>query len=150
MSKKRLFLLSFRVLIVLVSSFFVFAATMTEDFIVVAHSSVQVSSLGLDEFHQMIFANKKTWPDGSKVVIILLSSSVPGADSLIEKAMKMTALQARKFYLSKVFNGILSASPTLGDSVEEVVELVSKTKGAMAVVPVGTVTGTAKVLQIEK
>lgn len=120
----------------------VFAA----DFVIIIHPSVGVSSISRTELKQILLANQTTWKDGKKVAIITLSPDATGADDVAQEYMSMTAIQAKKYWLTKVFNGVLPGQPATGDSADEVAEKVASTVGALSILPKGSKTGKAKTL----
>ena len=86
--------------------------------------------------------------DKKKVTIIALSPDSAEADALDKEAMGMSAVQAKKYWLTKVFSGVLGSPPAAGDSPDEVAEKVASTPGAIAVVPKGSKPGKAKLLKL--
>ena len=124
-------------------------AALAADFDVLVNSSVTESSMTKEDVKQLLLTNKLTWGDGKKVVIVTLAPDADQADAIAKDVLGMTSLQAKKFYLTKVFNGVLSASPQTGDSGDDVAEAVAKTPGAIAVVPKGTKPGKAKLVQVK-
>ena len=116
------------------------------DFLVIANPSIPLTSIAKSDVKQELLANKTTWPDGKKVSIITLSPDAPEEDAISNEYMNMTAAQAKKHWLKKVFSNDLAGQPPAFDTAQEVVEKVATTPGAIAVVPKGTDPGKAKVL----
>lgn len=121
-------------------------AALAAEFDVLVNPSVKEASISKADVKQIFLTNKTTWKDGSKITIVGLSPDAPGTDEAAQEYMNMTGTQAKKFWLTKVFNGVLSAQPPLGDSADEVAEKVGGTAGAIGVVPKGTKPGKAKIL----
>jgi len=117
------------------------------DFEVIVNSSVKDQSLTKDEIKQIFLTNKLVWSDKSDIKIVAMSPDAPQADDVDKEYMGMTALQAKKFWLTKVFNNVLHGQPPLADTADEVAEKVASTPGAIAAVPKGTKLGSAKVLE---
>ena len=118
------------------------------DFDIIANNSIQKNEITLSELKQILLVNTVEF-EKKKVFIIALSPDADNSDSLAKETMGMTAVQAKKHWLTKVFNGAISSSPLTFDSPDEVVEKVSTTQGAIAVVPKGTKPGKAKLLRLK-
>ena len=115
---------------------------------IIAHPSVGTAGLSLEEVKQIMLTNQTTWKDGKKVAIVALSPDSSEADGIAGDFMGMTGTQAKKFWLTKVFNGVLPSLPATVDTPEELVEKVASTPGAIAILPKGVPVGRAKVLTI--
>ena len=122
-------------------------AAIAGDFQVIVNASVKDQAITKDEIKQIFMTNQLQWKDKSEVKIVGLSPDAPQADEIAKEYMGMTSLQAKKFWLTKVFNNVLHSQPPLGDTPEEVVEKVASTAGAIGIVPKATKVGAAKVLQ---
>jgi len=121
----------------------------SDDFIVVVNSSVKESSLTKADVQQILLTNQTTWKDSKKIVIITLPPGSDQAELISKEFLNMTSIQAKKHWLTKVFGGTIAAVPMNADTPDEVVDLVSKTPGALAVLPKDTKPGKAKILSIK-
>lgn len=119
------------------------------DFDVIANKSVKETALTKVELKQILLANQLNWSDGKPVVIVTLDLGTPEADAVATEFMGMTNIQAKKHYFTKVFGGVLRSPPPAGDSPDDVVALVEKTAGAIAVLPKGSTLGQTKVLNLK-
>ncbi len=123
------------------------AAEGTDGFSVVANSSVAKTSISRTEMKQIMLANQTKWPGGKNIVIVALSSDAAEGDSVAQAYMSLTSDQAKKYWLTKVFNLVLPGLPLFGDSTEEVIDKVATTPGSVAVIPKGKDIGKTKILQ---
>jgi len=140
-------LLRFVVPFMLLLSFFNFAQA--AEFQLIANSSIEEQELSKNDVRQILLINRTTWKDGAKIVLVAFSPEAKEAEQLALELMNMTALQAKKYWLTKVFSGVISALPFTEESAQEIVERVTKTKGAFAVLPSGVATGTAKKIRLQ-
>jgi len=118
------------------------------DFVAVVNPGV-ADAVSKEDAKQIMLTNKTAWADGKKIAIIALSPDSADADSVDKEFMGMTATQAKKHWLTKVFSGILSGQPPALDSPEEVAEKVAATPGAFGIVPKGSKVGKAKVIELK-
>jgi len=118
------------------------------EFLVLANPSIPINEITKSELKQILLANKTEF-EKKKVTIIALSPDIPEADAIDQEAMGMSAVQAKKYWLIKVFNGTLETTPITGDSADEVAEKVGETKGSIAVVAKGTKPGKAKIVKLK-
>ncbi len=127
-------------------SFGNFKSALAEEYQIIAHPGVKQTEISKDKAKQMFLTNELLWNDHSEVKIIGFSPDAPDADGVAKEYMGMTGIQAKKFWLTKVFNNVIHSQPPLGDTADEVVEKVCNMPGAVGVVPKGTKLGNAKVL----
>ena len=145
MNMKKISIFNFTALILLMSSFNVKAAI--ADYDVIVNPSVSQTEITKDQVKQILLANVVEF-DKKKVTLVVLSPDAAEADALDKEAIGMTAVQAKKYWLTKVFNGVFASAPPAVDSPDEVAEKVGNTPGAFAVVPKGTKPGKAKLLKL--
>ena len=88
-----------------------------------------------DELTQMLLVNKAAWDDGKKVVLCNFASGTDDGEEIFKRYMGMSGVQAKKHYLTKVFNGLLPAAPNAAETADEVMECVAKSPGAIGVIP---------------
>ncbi len=122
------------------------ASSFAADFVVVANPKVAEDSVSKSELKHIYMINQTNWKNGEKITIVVLSPEGAGADDLTREYMSMSAIQAKKYWLIKVFNGVLPSLPIVVDTADEAIEKVLATKGAIAIVPKATKVGKAKVL----
>ena len=124
-------------------------AAPTQELAVFVNENVKETEVSKSEIKQVLLANKLTWQNGSRVVLVTLAPDANGAEDMSLEFMAMTRVQAKQYWLTKVFGGTLPTAPLVGDSNDEVIALVEKTKGAFAVLPKSTKPGKAKILNIK-
>ncbi len=131
-------------------AFFMFATKTVgaADYTILVNPGVGESSSSKAQIKQILLANQTTWKDGKKIVIVTLSPDATGADDVATEFMSMSAIQAKKYWLTKVFGGVLASAPASLDSVEEVVDKVASTPGTIAVIPKDSKLGKVKVLSL--
>ena len=118
------------------------------DFDVIVNDSIHVNEISKSQVKQIMLANMLEL-DKNKIVFIALSPDMSESDTLDSEAMGMSAIQAKKYWLTKVFNGTIANTPPVADSLEEVIEKVASTPGGLAVIPKGQKTGKTKLLKLK-
>ena len=118
------------------------------DFDVISNESLHVSEITKSQLKQILLGRSLEL-DKKKISIITLSPDAPEADKLDLEAMGMSAIQAKKHWLTQVFNGNLSNTPPAADTVDELIQKVVSTTGSIAVIPKGKDPGKAKRLKLK-
>lgn len=75
----------------------------------------------------------RVWPDGTQVRVFILSKSSPIHQKFIMENLGMMPFQLHRYWQSLVFSGTGKA-PTEVDSIQEMIEQVTKTPGAIGYV----------------
>ena len=134
--------------LILLGTMGMFTEVAYADFDVIINPSAKLAQISKSEIKQILLANTIEL-DKKKIYIIALSPDSPEADALMTEAMGMSAVQAKKHWLTKVFNGVLAIPPPALDTLDEVVERVATTQGAIAIIPKGAKPGKAKLLKVK-
>jgi ABC-type phosphate transport system substrate-binding protein len=114
---------------------------------VIAHSSVTVSQISLDDLKGVFLETRTSLPDGSRVEPVLLKSG-DVHDTFVKQYTGKTTAGLENYYRSLVFTG-KGAMPKTLKSDAEVVAYVKKTRGAIGYVSDGASTEGVKVLDVK-
>ena len=114
---------------------------------VVANASIAGSSVSSDDLKRVFLATKTILSDGSHVEPVLLKSG-PAHEAFIKQYLGKTAAALESYYRGLVFTG-RGFMPKTVASEAELVDLVSKTKGAIGYVSAKTGTGNTNVIEVK-
>ena len=119
------------------------------NYVVITNLSNPLSSMTKQELSQILLANRVSWNDNErKITLILFAPNIDEGEEIFNLFMGMTGTQAKKYYLTKVFSGVLPSLPIMSESAEEIIDLVAKKTGSLSIVPDTTSTAKVKVLNI--
>lgn len=115
-------------LISLVSAVMLFAASATAEETVILNAAIPATGLSEDDLRDYYLGKKTSWPDGSKVVVVVLKDGA-SHDNLMKKLGKSSS-QFITGWKKLVFTG-KGAMPEQVGSEDEMVAFVAKTPGAI-------------------
>ncbi len=133
------------ILILITLGFKVFAA----EYVVVVNEKNPITKITKQEIAQILLVNKTDWPSGKSINLINYQYDTDSADSIFKDFAGMTALQAKKLYLTKVFNGVLQKQPTTLETSEEIMDAVAENVNSIGLIERSSKTSKAKILTIE-
>jgi ABC-type phosphate transport system substrate-binding protein len=123
-------------LIGLVSFCAAFAAPAMAEETVIVHGGLAVADLSEDDLKDYYLGKKASWPDGSKVVVVVLKDG-PSHEKLMGKLGKSSS-QFTTGWKKLVFTG-KGAMPEQVGSEDDLVAFVAKTPGAIGYADAGKV-----------
>ena len=115
------------------------------DFKLVANPSVKASEISIDDLKSVFLATKTALSDGSQVEPVLAKTG-PAHEAFL-KDLGKTSAALSTYYRSLVFTG-KGSMPKICATDAEVIEYVSKTKGAIGYVAAGTNAPGTKTLDV--
>ena len=118
-------------LIALVSMFALSATTAMSEETAIVNPASAITNLSDDDLKDYYLGKKASWPDGSKVVVVVLDDG-PSHDSLMKKLGK-SASQFTTGWKKLVFTG-KGAMPEQVKTEDQLVAFVAKTPGAIGYV----------------
>jgi ABC-type phosphate transport system substrate-binding protein len=116
-----------------------------DDAVLIANSGIAADSLSADELKNIYTDRTKYWGDGQAIIIVVLPDTT---DVALQQASGMDGSQFKTFWQRLAFSGRGSEPERVGDA-SAVVAFVAATKGAIALVPVGTVLTGVKKIEIK-
>lgn len=93
------------------------------------------SSVSASDLKQMFLGKKKSWPNGDKVVLVVLKGGATH-DSFMSNRVGKSPSQFLSFWKKLVFTG-KGVMPKQASSEEELLQMVASTKGAVGYVSDG-------------
>ena len=109
---------------------------------IIAHPGASVASLGADDAKDLFLGRKGNWPDGSKVVVVVVKDH-EGLATLLGKSPAQFATGWKKL----VFTG-KGVMPEILDTSEAVAAFVAKTPGSIGYVDASKAAG-CKVIAVK-
>ena len=117
-----------------------------DEFKVVANPSIKASEISIDDLKGVFLATKTSLPDGSQVEPVLAKAGA--AHEAFLKDLGKTGSALSTYYRSLVFTG-KGSMPKVCGSDAEVIEYVSKTKGAIGYVSAAANAAGTKTLDVK-
>ena len=121
------------------------ASAAAGDFKLVANPSVKASEISASDLKGVFLVTKAALPDGSQVEPVLATTA---AHQAFLKDLGKTDAALSMYYRSLVFTG-RGSMPKVCNSDAEVIEYVSKTKGAIGYVSASATTSGTKTLDVK-
>ncbi|MBI2061943.1 MAG: hypothetical protein HYT87_19560 [Nitrospirae bacterium] len=98
--------------------------------VVIVHRHNPVEKLTLPELRKYFRAERKHWPDGEPVVLVMREAYASERTLFLTKVYQMDDTRYRRFWLEKIFRGEADR-PLTAMSAESMRQLVSREKGAV-------------------
>lgn len=111
--------------------------------IIVADKDNATANLTASELTGMFNARIRTWPDGKPVTVVMRDPATEDAQMVLRRVLNMTPDQARAFIQSH--HGVI----VIAASDDEIVHIVSITRGAIGVIDLYSLTKDVNVLKID-
>lgn len=117
------------------------------DVLVVVHPESPLKSISRSDLKDMFSNKKQRWPHGGKVELVTYKSGAV-QDEFCNSFLGKSASQFKQFWRQLVFTG-QGASPKEVNSVADMLEAISKDKGAIGFVPADANLSSVKTLTVE-
>src|SRR3569623_1889440 len=117
------------------------------DFKVIANPEVSGDSVDRDFVRDAYLKKSNEWGNGDTIHPIDLTSKFRERDHFTEQVIRKTPAQLRTYWNQQIFSG-KGGPPPEADAVEDVIDFVDTTKGAIGYVPADVDAGKAKILRL--
>ena len=122
----------------------------SQDLAVVVHTNVPVDSLTYAELRRLLLGDREFWTSGMRVTLLIRAPIARERDAAVRDVCQMTEAQFRQHWIGKLFRADAANGPRMVYSAEMALEQVSRTPGALTIVPASAAAGKAgKVLKID-
>lgn len=105
------------------------------EFAIIASPAVPVDGLSKDELRRVFALEKRHWPGGEPVAVLLPGSGQPAREVLLEQILHVDEAQLRRSILGKIYRGEITFPPRVPSSELEGVEWVASARNLLAIVP---------------
>ena len=112
---------------------------------IIVNESVTAAALDKNALKDIFTGKTAYWEGGQAVTIIVLADKT---DAALEQVSGMSASQFKTHWQRLTFSG-RGKQPKTIDAADKVVEQVAQTKGAVAIVPAGTVLSGVKKIEVK-
>lgn len=116
---------------------------------VIVHPKNPVSDLKLREARQIMKLDKQFWKEGQRVELFLPARNSEARAVMLDKVYDMSDEALRKYFVGKVYSGEIPREPSVARSTKAAGTLVSRSEGAISVIPASEVPADVKVLSID-
>ena len=123
-------------------------AVSASEYMVVVNGSASVDSISQAELKKILIAQTSSWPDGTKVTLVLPPKGSPEMQWLSEGLLGMSEKAYRRGLLEKAFRGALD-NLVESSSAAQAEQEVGQTVGAVTAIPISTALGAVKELKIQ-
>ena len=103
-------------------------------FVLIVNAETKVESLSQKELRSLFSLRRSVWADGTDVRLVTMPDGDKLHKQFIEKQLKLFPYQVKRLWDRQIFSGS-AVRPLQAKSVNEVIELVGKTKGAIGYSP---------------
>ena len=125
-------------------------AAAAQDLAVVVHANVPVDSLTYAELRRLLLGDREFWTSGMRVTLLIRAPIARERDAAVRDVCQMTEAQFRQHWIGKLFRADAANGPRMVYSAEMALEQVSRTPGALPIVPASAAASKAgKVLRID-
>lgn len=116
-------------------------------FKIIANPQVSADAVDRDFVRDAYLKKSTEWPNGDTLHPIDLAAKFREHDRFTEQVIRKTPAQLRTYWNQQIFSG-KGVPPPEADAVEDVIDYVVSTKGAIGYVPADADAGKAKVLKL--
>ena len=118
------------------------------DVAVIVNPSTPVSNLSLAELRAILSGDRKSWDRKTPAMVLMRASGSREQAVILDKVLKQTESDYKKFWVGKIFRGEATAQPPSAPSPGLALDYVSTVGGAISFVDAGQAQSRVKVLKI--
>jgi hypothetical protein len=126
-------------------------ASALTDFAVVVHSDNAASDVSKSKLVRIFKAEVQEWAPGAPIVLTLPKAGSDEKDALLERVYEMEEGELKRYWTKLVYQNRITEQPRAAPSAAVALQIVARTKAAVAIVPVEALAGVTgvKVLAID-
>jgi ABC-type phosphate transport system substrate-binding protein len=114
---------------------------------VIVHPHVTSKDLSLNQLRSIFSLRARAWPDGARITVVVLSDEAEIHRSFLVNTLKMLPHQLRRQWDRYIYSGI-GQGPVVVNSVEEMMNKVRSTPGAIGYIDGGAPDGQVITLSV--
>lgn len=119
------------------------------DIAVIVHPDVAIENLTLADLRRILTGDREFWTSAGRVTIFIRAPIARERDAVVRDVCQMTEAQFRQHWIGKVFRAETPSGPKIVYSADATIEQVSRTPGAIGLVPSPVTARNVKVLKID-
>jgi len=104
--------------------------------VVIVNSENSNAAITLNQARAIFSLRARTWPDGSRITVLVLKDRNPTHISFLQSTLKILPHQLRRHWDRYIYSGI-GQGPVVVDNQQEMVEMVNKIPGAIGYIAKG-------------
>jgi ABC-type phosphate transport system substrate-binding protein len=124
-------------------------ASVGGDVVVVANSTVPVTSLSFTELRRIFLGDRQFWSSSLKISLLMPPPAARDREVLLKTVYEMSEAQLRQHWIGKLFRAEAASAPQTFYSDEEILQAVAATPGSIAAVDSTKIPKGLKVLRID-
>ena len=115
---------------------------------VVTSASNPVEGLSLAELRRYLLLERRQWPEGSRVVVLLRPSGTPG-QAMLQKIVRMDARRLHRHWVGLVNRGLLRSLPSTVRDPALIARVLERAPGGLTLLEASQVPEGLKVLRVD-
>ena len=116
---------------------------------IVAHKSLPVDDLSLDDLRSIFLADQQFWPDRTRITLLVRAAQSEERTFILERIYEMSEEQFRQYWIAKMFRAEVPRGPKIVLSSGMALDLVVAIPGSISFTRADTVTDDVKVIRID-
>lgn len=116
---------------------------------VIVHPDLPVDDLGLRELRRVFLGEQQYWPDRTSITLLVGGAGSIERQVALRLLYRMSEAEYKRYWVARIFRADNSVAPQVVRSAGIALDVVASLPGAIAVVPVGLVDGTVKMLRVD-
>ena len=116
---------------------------------IVAHKSLPVDDLSLDDLRSIFLADQQFWPDRTRITLLVRAAQSEERTFILERIYEMSEEQFRQYWIAKMFRAEVPRGPKIVLSTGMALDLVVAIPGSISFTRADTVTDDVKVIRID-
>jgi ABC-type phosphate transport system substrate-binding protein len=120
-----------------------------EHLAIVVNKSNPVDNLSFAELRSIYLAERKHWPNGQKITLVMRSPGQPEREAALRLIYRMSESDFNRYFLQTTFTGQPISTPKLLDSAAGTRRFVFNVPGAIGYLRASDSDGSVKVLKVE-
>lgn len=116
---------------------------------VVVSAASPITNISLGDLRRTYLGSITRWPDGHRIILVVLRSETSEQRSLLRRVVQMTDIDYAQHWIGEVFRGRAAAPPRVVASSPEAMRFVAAQRYAIAVIDAGAIDGTVRALTVD-
>ncbi len=116
---------------------------------IIVNSANPVENLSLDELRKFCLAERKHWPDGRKVTVVLREPGQAEREAVLRQVYRMSESEFARHFLQGAFTGDLQNAPKQLATANGVRRFVFNVPGALGFVRVSDLDPSVKAIRLD-
>lgn len=112
----------------------------------VVSSANKVNALSLDDARKIFKGDKRVWPEGSHITVLMLPHGRPERMAVLRGIYNMSETDYSRYFLEAIFTGRLAAPPKEVGSPVQMKQFLAANPGAIGYLDKADVDGTVRIV----